>query len=190
MTAATVAGQAAPLTTRQVLTVNLVTDVLPAVSVAIQPPEHRDLALLSREGGAALDGPLRADIRRRAIATAVPSTAAYLGAALLSSPQQARTVAYLSILTTQLAQTVDLGRSDGRMTRGVLTTAAASMAVVGATVFVPRLRAFFALAVPAPIGLVLAAGASVAAVLLARALPDGRVQGTAAPAVANSSATI
>src|ERR1700704_2582652 len=40
MIAAGVSGLATPLTTRQVLAVNLVTDVLPAVSVAVQEPEH------------------------------------------------------------------------------------------------------------------------------------------------------
>jgi len=83
MIASALTGLASPLTTRQVRTVNLVTDVLPAVSVAVQPPEHRDLAELSREGGAALDAPLRADIIRRAIATGASSFGAYLLASRL-----------------------------------------------------------------------------------------------------------
>jgi cation-transporting ATPase I len=182
MTAASVAGLSAPLTTRQVLTVNLVTDVLPAVSVAIQPPEHRNLAELSREHGAALDAPLRADIVRRAIATAVPSTAAYVAAAMLGTGEQARTVAYISIVTTQLAQTIDLGRSEGQLTPGVLAAVAVSLAAVGATVAVPGLRSFFALVAPSPTTLVLAGAASGAAVLVGRALPEGW---TPAPAPAS-----
>lgn len=47
---AAVLGLASPLTTRQILTVNLITDVLPALAVALQQPAHRELAALSREG--------------------------------------------------------------------------------------------------------------------------------------------
>ena len=53
MMGAGIAGFATPLTTRQVLSVNLVTDVLPAPAVAVQEPEHRNLAGLRREGGRA-----------------------------------------------------------------------------------------------------------------------------------------
>ena len=86
MIASALSGLPTPLTTRQVLTVNLVTDVFPAVSVAIQPPEHRNLALLSREGGSALDAPLRADVIRRGVATALPSFGAYVLATDWSDP--------------------------------------------------------------------------------------------------------
>jgi calcium-translocating P-type ATPase len=181
MTAAAVAGGSVPLTTRQVLTVNLVTDVLPAVAVAVQPPEHRNLAELSREGSAGLDAPLRADIVRRGMATGVPSLVAYLVATRVGGPAQARTVAYLSIVTTQLAQTVDLGRSEGRLTPGVIGAVAVSLAVVAATVSVPWLRSFLALPAAAPPGLALVGAASVAAVLLGRGLPVERAAGIAAP---------
>ena len=98
MIAVASSGKAVPLSTRQVLTINLVTDVLPAVSVAIQPPEHRNLAALSREGGSALDAPLRADIIRRGIATGGPSFGAYLLASRTVGMTAARSVAYLSIV--------------------------------------------------------------------------------------------
>ena len=78
MAGAGVLGRDAPLTTRQILTINLVTDVLPALGVAVQQPEHRKLAALAREGTAGLGTPLRDDILRRAAATGVPSLAAYL----------------------------------------------------------------------------------------------------------------
>ena len=170
MTAAAVTGLASPLTTRQVLTVNLVTDVLPAVSVAVQPPEHRNLAELSREGGAALDAPLRADIIRRGIATGAPSFGAYLLASRAISPAAGRSVAYISIVTTQLAQTVDLGRAEGRLTGSVLGAVAASLAVIGMTLTVPVLRNFLGLASPTVPGLLISGGASVLAVAVGRVL--------------------
>ena len=76
MLLAGVAGLPVPLTTRQILTVNLATDVLPAVAIALQDPEHRDVSALAREGGAALGRPLRQDIKRRGVVTALPSFAA------------------------------------------------------------------------------------------------------------------
>jgi magnesium-transporting ATPase (P-type) len=174
MIAAALSGRALPLTTRQILTVNLVTDVLPAVSVAIQPPEHRNLAELSREGGAALDAPLRGDIIRRGIATAAPSFGAYALASGAVGPAAGRSVAYITIVSTQLAQTVDLGQAEGRLTPSVLGAVAGSLAVVAATLTVPPLRSFLALSSPSFPGLLIAGGASALAVALGRSLPIGR----------------
>jgi len=55
-------------------------------------------AALSREGGSALDAPLRADIIRRGIATGGPSFGAYLLASRTVGMTAARSVAYLSIV--------------------------------------------------------------------------------------------
>jgi cation-transporting P-type ATPase I len=174
MIASALTGLASPLTTRQVLTVNLVTDVLPAVAVAIQPPEHRNLAELSREGGAALDAPLRADIIRRGIATGAPSFGAYLFASRIVGPAAGRSVAYVSIVTTQLAQTVDLGQAEGRLTGSVLGAVGGSLAVVAATLAIPGLRGFLALSPPTLPGVLIAGGASLLAVLLGRIVPVER----------------
>jgi magnesium-transporting ATPase (P-type) len=171
MIAAAITGGASPLTTRQVLTVNLVTDVLPAVSVAVQPPEHRNLAALSREGGSSLDAPLRADIVRRGIATGASSFGAYALASRTVSPAAGRSVAYLSVVATQLAQTIDLGQAEGRLTPPVLAAVGGSLAVVGMTLYVPGLRHFLGLAPVAPPALFIAGGASLLAVVLGRAVP-------------------
>lgn len=173
MIASALGGLATPLTTRQVLTVNLVTDVFPAVSVAIQPPEHRNLAQLSREGSAALDTPLRADVIRRGVATAVPSFGAYLLASRLLTPAAGSSVAYISIVTTQLAQTIDLGQAEGRLTSSVLGAVAGSLATLVATFMLPGVRTFLGLASPTPAGILLAGGASALAVGLGRAVPVG-----------------
>ena len=171
MVAAAAIGRASPLTTRQVLTINLVTDVLPALAVAIQPPEHRNLAALSREGGTALDAPLRADIIRRGIATGAPSFGAYVLASRAISPAAGSSVAYVSIVTTQLAQTLDLGQSEGRWSGSVLGAVGGSLAVVAMTLAVPGLRTFLGLASPTLPGLFVAGGASLLAVGLGRFLP-------------------
>jgi cation-transporting P-type ATPase I len=163
------------LTTRQILTINLVTDVLPAVAVAVQPPEHRDLSALTREGAAALDTPLRNDILRRGAATALPSLAAALLAAGGGAP--ASTVGFATVVTTQLAQTLDVGRAEGRLTPSVVAAVLASGGVLAATVALPPLRSFLGLALPGPAGLLLIAGASAASLVLTRALPGGPPRG-------------
>lgn len=171
MIASAIGGLPTPMSTRTVLTVNLVTDVFPAVSVAIQPPEHRNLAQLAREGSAALDTPLRADVIRRGVATAAPSFGAYLVASRFLTPEAASSVAYISIVTTQLAQTIDLGQAEGRLTASVLGAVAGSLGTLVATFMVPGVRTFLGLASPTPAGILLAAGASVVAVGLGRAVP-------------------
>ncbi len=170
MIAAGVAGLAAPLTTRQVLAVNLVTDVLPAVSVAVQEPEHRDLRLLSREGTAALDAPLRRGIVRRGIATMVPSFGAYLLASRAANPARRQAVAFTSVVSGQLAQTLDLGRSEGRLSPEVLRAVAGSAAFVAAALMFPPLQRFLGLAFPTPFGLVLAGAATVGSLAISRIL--------------------
>ena len=117
---ATAMGFPAPLITRQILAVNLITDALPALSVALQGPETRNLASLAREGTAALDAPLRRDIIRRGLATALPALGAFILALGVSALPQARTVAFASIVATQLAQTLDAGHAEGTLTRPVL----------------------------------------------------------------------
>ena len=175
MMGAGIAGLATPLTTRQVLSVNLVTDVLPALAVAVQEPEHRNLAGLRREGGKAFDAPLRDEIVRRGVATALPSLVVYSLAARSMSAAAARTVAYTSIVTTQLGQTLDLGRVEGGLTGPVTQATVGSLAVLAASLWVPPLPAFLSLAPISPVGLGLAAGASLAAVAIGRSLPLGRI---------------
>jgi cation-transporting ATPase I len=171
MVTAVVAGLPSPLTTRQILTVNLVTDVLPAVAVAVQEPEHRDLSKLAREGASGLDRPLRNDVVRRGIATATPSLAAYMLAARMTPGPQAQAVAFASIVGTQLAQTVDIGRAEGRLTGSVRGAVAGSAALVAAAIAFPPLRMFLGFGTPSLAGIGLAGSASVAAVGLGRVLP-------------------
>jgi magnesium-transporting ATPase (P-type) len=166
MVGASAFGLPAPLTTRQVLAVNLVTDVLPAVAVAVQEPADRELASLAREGTAALGAPLRNDILRRGAVTALPSIAAYVAAGPRRDPVRARGVAFASIVATQLGQTVALGRARGQLTRPVAAGVAGSAGVLGLAFALPALRGFLGLAAPSPFGLALVLGATVAAVAL------------------------
>ncbi|MBA2443537.1 MAG: HAD-IC family P-type ATPase [Rubrobacter sp.] len=165
---ASVLSPATPLTSAQILAMNLITDVLPALAVALQQPEHRDLSGLNREGAVALERSLRSDVLRRGVATAVPSLAAYLIALHSSSLPQARAVAYSSIVVTQLAQTLDVGRAEGGLSRSVTGAVAGSALLFAATFAARPLRAFLNLTPPTPLGWALVVASTLAAVLLGR----------------------
>jgi cation-transporting ATPase I len=167
---ASVMGLPSPLSPRQILAVNLVSDVLPAVSVAVQPPEHRRLSRLAREGTAALDRPLRVEILGRGGATAAPSLAAYALAG--RSGAQPHTVAFLSVVSTQLAQTLDLGRLEGRLSGSVGGAVGATVGLLTLAVMLPSLRGFFGLALPTPRAIALVGGGAAAAAGLGRTLPS------------------
>ena len=185
-----VLGLAMPLSSRQILAVNLITDVLPALAVALQQPEHHNLAGLAREGTSALDAPLRTDILRRAAATAGPTFVAYATALRFGGLPVARTVAFASIVTTQLAQTLDVGRGESGRSGIVLSAVVGAAGLLAATFAVAPLRGFLGLALPTPVGLLLIAAASLAAVLVSRGraapwFPDvGRGWAPARPASA------
>ncbi len=176
---ATALGFPAPLITRQILAVNLITDALPALSVALQGPETRNLASLAREGTAALDAPLRRDIIRRGMATALPALGAFVIALGVSTLPQARTVAFASIVATQLAQTLDVGRAEGTLTRPVLAAVTGSAGLLIAALTVAPLRALLGLTAMTPLGWSLIGGGAAIAVVVSRAFASERAQSIA-----------
>lgn len=177
MVGASVAGLPAPMTTRQILTVNLVTDVLPAVAVAVQGPEQRRLASLAREGSASLDAPLRAEILRRGTATGSLSLAAYVAARRVGVADP-RAVAYASVVATQLAQTLSVGRQQGQLSRSVLGGIGASTGLLVASLTVPQLRCFLGLGAMGPSGTVLILASAGLSVALQRLLSGTEAQGS------------
>jgi cation-transporting ATPase I len=168
----------APLNSRQILAVNLVSDVLPALSVALQRPEHRNLAGLDREGEAALERPLRNDILRRGIATATPSLAAYLAALASFGMPAAGSVAFASIVTTQLAQTLALGHNADGFSRSVVGAVAGSAGLLVAALTAGPLRTFLNLTAPTPLGWVLIGAATLSVVPLNRLLTSPGLLGS------------
>ena len=162
---ASLLGLASPLTTRQILAVNLITDALPALSVALQRPENRHLASLAREGTSALDTPLRNDVLRRGAATTVPSLAAFALTLAVSGLPQARTVAFASIVATQLAQTLKAGWVEGGLTPPVFGAVGASAGFLVAAITIPALRTLLTLTVPTPFSWALIGAGAVVAMI-------------------------
>lgn len=177
---ASVLGTALPLTVSQILAVNAITDILPALAVIFQQPEHRNLASLQREGISALDAPLRNEVLRRGLATALPSLAAYLLALRNGSLAQARSVAFTSVVSTQLAQTLLAGRIEGHLTGPVLAAVGGSFGLVLTAFSVPTLRNLLQLAVLPPSAWALIGGGALGAVLLNALLSEqGMAQASA-----------
>jgi cation-transporting ATPase I len=171
MVGAGIMGLTAPLNARQILAVNLVTDVLPGLAVALQQPERHNLAALAREGTAALDTSLRRDILCRGGATALPSLAAYLLSLGSATLPQARTVAFATVVATQLAQTLDVSLAEGSLTAPVIGAVGGSAGLFAAALAVPPLRSFLNLALPTPLGWALIGAGALIAPALSRALP-------------------
>jgi hypothetical protein len=158
------------LNAAQILIVNMITDALPCLAVVLQSPHHRNLAGLAREGLSALDTGLRRDVVRRGLATGVPSLAAYLLMEGMGSPGQAGTVAFTSVVATQLAQTLEVGRVEGTLSRQVVGAVVSSFVVLFGTVTFPPLRNLLGLQMLSPLGWGAIAASAGSAVVLSRAI--------------------
>jgi calcium-translocating P-type ATPase len=163
-------GLTAPLNSRQILVVNLITDALPALAVVLQRPEHRHLAGLAREGVSALDASLRTDVLRRGAATALPALGAYLLARGTVGAAAAGPVAFGGIVGNQLAQTLDAGWVEGRVSPSVAGAVGGSAGLLAATLALAPLRNILGLAAPGPLGWALIGASAATSVLVNRLL--------------------
>jgi cation-transporting ATPase I len=158
-----------PLNARQLLLVNLLTDVAPAMAIALRPPARMSLARLAHEGPeASLGQLLNRQIAMRAVVTAAGASAAWGIARLTGSRTRANTVGLVALVGTQLGQTL----ISGELSRPVVVTGVASAAILGAIVQTPVLSHAFGCRPLGPLGWIIALGASAAATGAANALPD------------------
>jgi cation-transporting P-type ATPase I len=138
-----------PLRARQLLLVNLLTDLVPALVVAVRPPRGVTPDSLLREGpDAAVGDELVRDIVTRAVATAGATTAAWLAARASGTKGRASTVALAALVCTQLAQTAATSGADP----AVLAAVAGSAAALFALIQVPATSAFFGSRPIGPVG--------------------------------------
>lgn len=100
----------APLTARQFLLVNLLTDLAPALAVALRPPDPDEADDLLNEGpSASLGRQLNRDIALRAATTTLGASTAWALARLTGRRRRASTVALAALVGTQLGQTLVIG---------------------------------------------------------------------------------
>ncbi|WP_214364248.1 HAD-IC family P-type ATPase [Pseudonocardia sp. H11422] len=121
------------LNARQLLLVNMLTDVLPAMAVAVRPPDVTPEELLAEGPDASLGSALTRDIGVRAAITAISAFVAWLLARPVSTPGQAGTTGLVALVGAQLGQTVVVR---GR-TPLVVVGAAGSFLVLAAAVQTP-----------------------------------------------------
>ncbi|WP_251092311.1 cation-translocating P-type ATPase [Streptomyces sp. Caat 7-52] len=120
----------APLSTRQMLMVNLFTDLFPSMAVAVTEKEgEADLANVEEAAGV-LGEPLLRKIRHRAVTTCLGAVAAWLiGRFTPGTARRSSTMALCGVVGTQLVQTL-LDRRDSRLVQ--ITSLGSALALVAA----------------------------------------------------------
>jgi cation-transporting ATPase I len=158
-----------PLNARQLLLVNLLTDVAPAMAIALRPPaRQRELSLAEEGPDASLGQLLNREIAFRAAITALGASAAWGVARFTGTSARASTVSLVALVGTQLGQTL----VSGALSRPVIVTGVASAAVLAAIIQTPLLSHAFGCRPLGPLGWVTALGASAAATTAGVMLPD------------------
>ncbi|MEU0212013.1 cation-translocating P-type ATPase [Streptomyces canus] len=153
----TLLSGAAPLSTRQMLLVNLFTDLFPAMAVAVTPTEKptEDEPSVDTILGAALTR----QIRDRAITTCLGATVAWLiGRFTPGTARRSTTMALCAVVGTQLAQTL----ADRRESPLVRFTSLGSAVALFAVVEIPGVSQLFGCT---PLGPLAWAGVAAAIVL-------------------------
>ena len=173
-------GGRSPLNTRQLLLVNLLTDMFPALAVAVATPragvpEESEGPLAGHPLQAVLlAGPHRgftAAVRRlvlvRGAATTAGATAAWATGRLTGPRGRAGTMGLAALITTQLAQTAWTGRRSPL----VVATAAGSLVVLATVVQTPGLSTFFGCTPLDPLAWIVVLGSAAAGTVGAEVLP-------------------
>ncbi|MER7440207.1 cation-translocating P-type ATPase [Micromonospora avicenniae] len=154
---AAVTGRSA-INGRQLLLVNLLTDLAPALAIAVRPPAADRTDSLLREGpDTSLGETLNREIGLRAAATTLGATAGWtLARYTPGRPARDGTVALVSLVGTQLGQTVLAGGTSP----AVLASTAVSLGTLVAVVQTPGLSQFFGCTPLGPVAWSIAAGSA------------------------------
>ncbi|MBC7274516.1 MAG: cation-translocating P-type ATPase, partial [Streptomyces sp.] len=171
----TLLAGSAPLSTRQMLLVNLFTDLFPAMAVAVTPqrqPEEDASALevagAEPLGNELLGEPLLRQIRDRALTTCLGAVTAWLiGRFTPGTARRSTTMALCGVVGTQLAQTL----ADRRGSPLVRATSLGSAAALVALIQTPGLSQAFGCTPLGPVAWAGVAAAIAVAVTGQRALP-------------------
>jgi magnesium-transporting ATPase (P-type) len=126
---AALTGQS-PLTTRQLLLVNLLTDLAPALAIALRAPDPDNTALLSEGPETSLGTALTRDITHRAATTATATAAAWTVARFTGRPTRARSIALATLVGSQLGQTLAIGGPSPTVLAASLGSTAALVAII------------------------------------------------------------
>jgi cation-transporting ATPase I len=166
----TAIGGRSPLNTRQLLLVNMLTDMFPALAVALgTSPNGRDPG--GAPSGSLLGPPLARAIAVRGGATAAGALLAWTGGRLTGRGRRASTMGLSALIATQLGQTL-LANTRSPV---VIVTCGASAAALVLIVNTPGVSQFFGCTPLGPVGWGIVAASSAAgtatAVLAPRLIP-------------------
>ncbi|MGH3345327.1 MAG: HAD-IC family P-type ATPase [Carbonactinosporaceae bacterium] len=169
----TLLGGRSPLNARQLLLVNFLTDVAPAMAIALRPPRGVSPEDLLREGPeASLASPLSRSIAERAAVTAAGATVAHVVARYTGTTARAGTVALVALVGSQLGQTLVAGGRDPV----VVAAALGSAGVLAGIVQTPGVSQVFGCCPLGPLGWAQALGAACLATTAAAVWPLTRVR--------------
>lgn len=158
-----------PLNARQLLLVNLLTDTVPALAVALRRPQGvAPEGLLGGGPETSLGEALTRDIQWRAGLTGGATALAWLAARPLGSPRRASSVALLALVGSQLSQALMAGRGNREVVLAALGTWLALVAIVQT----PGLSRLFGCTPLGPLGWGQALTAIGVAALGARWMPE------------------
>lgn len=162
-------GGRPPLSPRQLLLVNLFTDVAPATALALRKPEEHELDELFESGPEASMGwRLNRDIGARALTTAGGATLAWTISSVIGGSKGASTTALLALVGTQLGQTL----ASGQRSKQVVATGVASALGLAAIVQIPGVSGAFGCRPLGPVGWAIAIGSSALATTAGRYAPS------------------
>ncbi|WP_229818714.1 cation transporting ATPase C-terminal domain-containing protein, partial [Streptomyces lateritius] len=156
-----------PLNARQIMLVNLLTDLAPSLAIAIREPSSQTGERLLQEGPhRSLGTALTDEMLLRGLITALGAVLAWAAARLTGRGRRAGTVALAAVVGTQLAQTLTAGGLD----RNVLIAGLGSAAVLVAIIQTPGVSQFFGCTPLGPVAWGITLGAMATALLLGHSL--------------------
>ena len=159
---------ASPLNARQLLLVNLLTDTLPALSVALRRNDPEELLALAKQKPEEILGKdLLKDIQWRAGVTTAATSVSWALSRLTSGPMGASTVSMLTLVGSQLVQTLQMAKGS----KMVIGTSIGSLTALVAIVQTPGVSQFFGCRPLGPLGLMQAAGVTGAAAVVQTLVP-------------------
>jgi magnesium-transporting ATPase (P-type) len=155
-----------PLNARQIMLVNLLTDLAPALAIAVrEPATEAGERLLSEGPDRSLGADLSQEVLLRGATTTLGAGLAWGAARLTGRGRRASTVALASVVGTQLAQTLLTGGLD----RNVLAAGVGSAAALVGVIQTPGVSQFFGCTPLGPVAWGITLGSITTATLLGAA---------------------